>query len=76
MHLRPVLLGAYGEASVPVLSGLEPGEWIVAAGVHLQLDGTKVRPIDRDNRAVAIAAAPVTRASAGPGDAPAAGDAH
>ena len=76
VHLRPVLLGAYGEASVPVLSGLEPGEWIVAAGVHLQLEGTKVRPIDRDNRAVAIAAAPVTRASAGPGDAPAAGDAH
>ena len=74
VHLRPVLLGAYGEATVPVLSGLEPGEWVVAAGVHLQLEGQKVRPIDRDNRAVAIAAAPASSAPRAPGDAPAAAD--
>ena len=47
--------GAFGESTVPVISGLEPGEWVVAAGVHLLLEGQKIRPIDRDNRAVVLA---------------------
>ena len=65
VHLRPVHAGAYGEASVPVISGLEPGEWVVAAGVHLLLEGQKIRPIDRDNRAVVLAPpAPVAAADA------------
>lgn len=54
--LRPVRVGPYGENVVPVLSGLEAGDWIVAAGVHLLLEGQRVKPIDRDNRPVALAA--------------------
>lgn len=56
--LRPVVVGPYGEAEVPVLSGLEPGEWVVAAGVHLLVEGQRIRPIDRENRPVKIAATP------------------
>jgi multidrug efflux system membrane fusion protein len=56
VHRRPVQLGPYGETRVPVLSGLSPNEWVVVAGVHLLRDGQKVRPVDRDNRAVALAA--------------------
>jgi multidrug efflux system membrane fusion protein len=53
--LRPVLIGPYGETAVPVLSGLEPGDWVVAAGVHLLLEGQKIKPIDRENRPVRLA---------------------
>ena len=64
VHLRPVHAGAFGEATVPVISGLEAGEWIVAAGVHLLQEGQKIRPIDRDNRAVVLAPrAPVAAAA-------------
>lgn len=61
VSLRPVTVGAYGEADVPVLSGLEPGEWVVAAGVHLLLEGQRIKPIDRENRPVKIAAAPAEK---------------
>jgi multidrug efflux system membrane fusion protein len=59
VHLRRVAIGAYGEDGVPVLSGLRADEWVVAAGAHLLLEGQKVTPIDRDNRPVAVGAAPV-----------------
>lgn len=62
VHLRPVAVGAYGEAEVPVLSGLEAGEWVVAAGVHLLLEGQRIKPIDRENRPVKIATAPAAPA--------------
>ncbi|WP_227978138.1 efflux RND transporter periplasmic adaptor subunit [Arenimonas daejeonensis] len=59
--LRPVQVGPYGETMVPVTAGLQPGEWVVAAGVHLLLEGQRIKPIDRENRPVALAAAaPVT----------------
>ena len=61
--LREVLIGPYGETAVPVLSGLAPGEWVVAAGVHLLLEGQRVQPIDRDNRPVVLA--PKAPAAAG-----------
>ncbi len=54
VSLRPVKVGPYGEQSVPVLAGLEPGEWVVAAGVHLLLEGQRIKPIDRENRPVAL----------------------
>lgn len=57
VSLRSVQVGPYGETSVPVLSGLQPGEWVVAAGVHLLLEGQRIKPIDRDNRPVKIASA-------------------
>jgi len=58
VSLRPVTIGAYGEAGVPVLTGLAPDEWVVAAGVHLLLEGQRIKPIDRENRPVKLAAAP------------------
>src|SRR5690606_1476699 len=32
LHLQPVETGPYGEDRVPILRGLSPGDWIVAAG--------------------------------------------
>ena len=52
----PVQVAAYGQDSVPVLSGLNATDWIVAAGVHVLHDGEKVRPVDRSNREVKLAA--------------------
>ncbi len=52
------------EDGVPVLSGLRAEEWVVAAGVHLLLEGQRIAPIDRDNRPVALAPAPVAAATA------------
>lgn len=57
VSLRPVTIGAYGEAEVPVLTGLEPGEWVVVAGVHLLLEGQRILPINRENRPVELRAA-------------------
>jgi len=65
VSLRPVTVGAYGESEVPVLTGLQPGEWVVAAGVHLLLEGQRIKPIDRDNRPVTLVAAPAAPADPG-----------
>lgn len=51
-----VRIGAYGENSVPVLEGLQAGDWVVAAGVQVLREGQQVRPVDRANRAVRLAA--------------------
>jgi multidrug efflux system membrane fusion protein len=50
----PVVLGPYGESRVPVISGVGAQDWVVVAGVHLLRDGQVVRPVDRENRAVAL----------------------
>ena len=50
---RAVTLGAFGEESVPVLSGLQADEWVVAGGGHLLREGENVRAVDRRNRPVA-----------------------
>ena len=52
----PVRVGPFGENSVPVLEGLKAEDWIVAAGVHVLHPGQEVRPIDRANRAINVAA--------------------
>lgn len=52
----PVRVGPFGEKTVPVLEGLSPNDWVVAAGVHVLLDGQQVRPVDRSNRVVNLAA--------------------
>jgi multidrug efflux system membrane fusion protein len=31
-----------------------PHDWIVAGGVHLLRDGQAIRPVDRDNRPLAL----------------------
>lgn len=51
-----VRLGAYGEALVPVLEGLNVDDWIVLAGVQMLHENQAVKPIDRDNRPVMLAA--------------------
>ncbi len=47
---RPVQLGRYGETDVPVLGGLDGGDWVVGAGGHLLREGQPVTPVNRDNR--------------------------
>ena len=54
LRLTPIRTGAFGEDGVPVLSGLKPSDWVVAAGAHLVLEGEKIAPIDRDNRPVRL----------------------
>ena len=51
-----VRVGPYGQSSVPVLEGLTPADWVVAAGVHVLHDGQEIRPIDRSNRTINTAA--------------------
>ncbi|MCY1391272.1 Multidrug resistance protein MdtA [compost metagenome] len=52
----PVRTGAFGENSVPVVEGLNASDWVVAAGVHVLHEGQQVRPVDRSNRVVNLAA--------------------
>src|SRR5450830_548659 len=52
----PVRVGAFGEKTVPVFEGLSASDWVVAAGVHVLHDGDLVRPVDRSNRVVNLAA--------------------
>ncbi|RRV08183.1 efflux RND transporter periplasmic adaptor subunit [Pseudomonas sp. v388] len=52
----PVQLGPYGQESVPVLEGLSATDWVVAAGVHVLREGEQIRPVDRSNRVVKLAA--------------------
>lgn len=54
VKLQTVQLGRLGETQVPVLSGLKPGDWVVAAGGHLLREGQAVKPVDRANRSVAL----------------------
>jgi multidrug efflux system membrane fusion protein len=54
VHLVPVTIGPYREDGVPVLSGITPGDWVVAAGAHLLLEGEQIAPIDRNNRPVTL----------------------
>lgn len=56
VHKRSVQLGAFGQEQVPVVQGLQGGEWIVVAGVHLLLEGQEVRPVDRANQPVPLSA--------------------
>ena len=52
IHKVSVTLGAYSRDSVPVLSGLNAGQWVVVGGVHLLREKQKIKPVDRENRAV------------------------
>ncbi|HEV8695382.1 MAG TPA: efflux RND transporter periplasmic adaptor subunit [Lysobacter sp.] len=54
LHLAPVQLGAFGETTAPLLSGVKPDAWIVTAGGHLLREGQVVAPVDRENRPIAM----------------------
>jgi multidrug efflux system membrane fusion protein len=58
-HLQPVRIGPYGETEVPVLSGVNSNDWVVAAGVHLLREGMPLTPVDHNNLRVDSAAAPI-----------------
>ena len=49
-----VKLGAYGRDQVQVLEGLNAQDWVVVGGVHLLRAKQKIKPVDRENRAVDI----------------------
>lgn len=49
-----VTLGSYGRDSVTVVNGLNPGQWVVVGGVHLLREKQKIKPVDRENRAVTV----------------------
>ena len=44
------------KARAEVLEGLAASDWVVAAGVQILREGQQVRPVDRDNRNVELAA--------------------
>lgn len=46
VHPRNVTIGSYREDGVPVNSGLNAGEQVVVAGVHMLVDGQVVRPVE------------------------------
>ncbi len=52
LESRAVTLGAYGADAVPVLSGVDASDWVVAAGGHLLREGQAVTAVDRSNRPV------------------------
>jgi multidrug efflux system membrane fusion protein len=54
VHAVPVTVGAYLEHGVLVTDGLAPDDWVVAAGVHKLTDAQIVRPVDAQNRPLAI----------------------
>jgi membrane fusion protein, multidrug efflux system len=54
VHLVPVQVGAYGETTVPVMSGIKPDDWVVSAGVHLLLEGQIVKAVDHNNRLINV----------------------
>jgi multidrug efflux system membrane fusion protein len=56
LQRRMVRIGAYEEKVVPVLAGLQATDWVVAAGVQVLREGQQVKPVDRDNRQVELAA--------------------
>ena len=56
LERTPVRIGAFGENTVPILEGLAATDWVVAAGVHVLHEGQLVRPVDRSNRVVNLAA--------------------
>jgi len=61
VRLKPIKVGPYTEHGVPVLGGLNADDWVVAAGVHLLLEGEQVLPIDSSNRPVNLAGKPAVK---------------
>ena len=53
---RLVRVGNYGQRLATLQEGLTQQDWVVAAGVHLLQEGQKVRPVDRNNRPLTLAA--------------------
>lgn len=55
LRKTPVETGPYWENRVPVLAGLKPSDWVVAAGTQVLHEGERVQPVDRQNRPLDLA---------------------
>jgi RND family efflux transporter MFP subunit len=66
VRLRAVELAQYREDGVVVRAGLEPGEWVVTAGVHKLRDGEVVRPFEPGGGLAGSTPAAQTRPAAPP----------
>lgn len=55
---RDVVVANWAENRAVISEGLSTDDWVVVGGVHLLKPGQRVKPIDRDNRPVALQAAP------------------
>jgi len=51
----PVRMGNYGQEHATILDGLQADDWVIAAGVHMLVEGQQVQPVDRQNRSVTLA---------------------
>lgn len=60
VRLAPVVIGPLGEAGFPVIEGVAPDNWVVAAGVHLLSENELIRPVDGENRPVVLSAPAAT----------------
>lgn len=58
LRKQPVNVTGYGARMAVISGGLQPGQWIVQAGVHMLREGEAVRAVDADNRPVTAAAKP------------------
>src|SRR5690606_28038903 len=54
----PVQLGAYGQDQATILDGLEADDWVVAAGVHILVEGEQIQPVDRQNPSLTLGEQP------------------
>ncbi len=54
VRLTPVQVVNWRESVAEISTGLAPGTWLVAVGVHKLHEGQRIRPIDAGNRPVAL----------------------
>ncbi|MDE2420933.1 MAG: efflux RND transporter periplasmic adaptor subunit [Gammaproteobacteria bacterium] len=50
----PIQVGVYGRNTATIISGLQPTDWVVTAGVQLLHDDQQILPVDRQNRAIDV----------------------
>lgn len=61
----PVAVARWGQQRAELATGVQPGQWVVAAGGHLLQEGQKVSAVDRDNRPMRAPGAPAATDKAG-----------
>ncbi len=54
---RAVTVAAWSEREAIIADGLSASDWVVSGGTHLIREGEALKPIDRDNRPIDLAAA-------------------
>lgn len=54
VNRKPVQVGSFRRNQASILDGLDSNDWVVAAGVHMLLEGQSVQPVDRQNRRLTL----------------------